>query len=144
MSITLLHFVLEPRRQRLVALRMAKDIFVLTQSITSLYGISSTCQQCCLPGNSQTSFASRPRIRNTFFLNRNVHAQVLIYKGCLVNIALACCLCNVMANLWYNWFMTHDFAWPVRPEILFMHKSGKNWSALQPPSLHQMFLLSWV
>ena len=53
-----------------------------------------------------------------YILKINVHAQVLIYKGCLANITQACCLCNVMANLWYNWLMTHDFAWPVRPEIL--------------------------
>ena len=60
---------------------------------------------------------TRYRIRNTF-LKGKVHVQVLIYNGCLAIIAQACCLCNVMANLWYNWLVTHDFAWPVRPEIL--------------------------
>ena len=58
-------------------------------------------------------------VQNTWYiLKRIVHAQLLTYNGCLAIIALACCLCKVMANLWYNWLATHGFAWLVQHEIL--------------------------
>ena len=43
---------------------------------------------------------------------------ILIYKGCLSIIALACCLCKLMTNLWYSWLVTNGFAYLERHDIL--------------------------